>query len=56
VSVGAAVAVGAVAGLLVGIGVSVATGIPLMSEAGLALGAPAAGCGGGTPPLNRLSA
>jgi hypothetical protein len=39
VSVGAAIAIGAVAGLLVGILVSVATDLPLAPEVGLALGA-----------------
>jgi hypothetical protein len=38
-SVGAAIAVGAVAGLVLGIVVSVATDLPLAPEAGLALGA-----------------
>jgi hypothetical protein len=39
VSGGAAIAVGATIGLVLGIGVSVATEIPLAPEAGLALGA-----------------
>ena len=38
-TVGAAIAVGAVAGLALGILVSVATDVPLAPEAGLALGA-----------------
>ena len=38
-SVGAAIAVGAVAGLVLGIGVSVVTDVPLAPEVGLALGA-----------------
>ena len=37
-SAGAAIAVGAVAGLLLGIVVSVATGLPLAPEGGLLLG------------------
>jgi hypothetical protein len=39
VSVGAAIAVGAVLGLVIGIVVSVATDVPLAPEAGLVLGA-----------------
>jgi hypothetical protein len=39
VSIGAAIAVGAVMGLAVGILVSVTTDVPLAPEAGLALGA-----------------
>ena len=39
-STGAAIGVGAVAGLIVGIVVSVTTDLPLAPEAGLALGAP----------------
>jgi hypothetical protein len=38
-TVGAAIAIGAVAGLLVGILVSLATDLPLAPEIGLALGA-----------------
>ena len=38
-STGAAIGVGAVAGLIVGIVVSVTTDLPLAPEAGLALGA-----------------
>ena len=38
-SLGAAIGVGAVIGVLCGIVVSVTTGLPLMPEAGLALGA-----------------
>ena len=38
-SVGAAIAIGAVAGLALGIVVSVVTDVPLAPEAGLALGA-----------------
>jgi hypothetical protein len=38
-SLGAAVAIGAVVGLALGIAVSVATDLPLAPEAGLALGA-----------------
>lgn len=37
-SAGAAIAVGAVAGLLLGIGVSVATDLPLAPEGGLLIG------------------
>jgi hypothetical protein len=39
VSVGAAIAVGAVAGLVLGIVVAVSTDLPLAPEVGLALGA-----------------
>jgi hypothetical protein len=39
VTVGAAIALGAVIGLALGIAVSVATDVPLAPEAGLAIGA-----------------